>query len=133
MARNILIQSDDAAQLSGIETELKRDLASAGLDQSLTLLPTQSRQRHEAMRGADPVTLASIALVAAGAGGALTVAMGKDGFFTALARVLEKYVERRCDICMEDKNGRKIELSGPAGEIRQMLKEHLADSTGEEP
>ena len=73
----------------------------------------------------DPITLLAVAAIAVGAGGALTVAMKKDGFLTQLARVLEKYVERRVDLEMERSDGETIKLSGSAGHIRRILSEHL--------
>jgi len=67
-------------------------------------------------------------LTAVGAGGALSVLLGKDGFLSALARVLEKYVEgRKVEVLIESDNGNKIQVRGPVGEIKDILKQIQQD------
>jgi hypothetical protein len=47
-----------------------------------------------------------LAVTAVSAGGALTVLLSKDGFLSALARVLEKYVEsRKAEVMIETRKG----------------------------
>ncbi|MEJ2743762.1 MAG: hypothetical protein P8176_15145 [Gammaproteobacteria bacterium] len=71
----------------------------------------------------DPVTLASVAMIALGAGGALTAAVSKGGALTQLAKVLEKYVNRQVRLELETSAGKKVKLSGSAGEIRAVLEQ----------
>jgi hypothetical protein len=68
----------------------------------------------------DPVTVAAILLTAVASGGALTVAMSKDGFLTRLAHVLEKFASQRIDVTVES-GKKKVHLSGPAGKIEKIL------------
>ena len=68
-------------------------------------------------------TLTQAVVLAVSAGGALTVALGKDGFLTALANVLGKYVEgRQAKVVIEKNDGEKIQLSGEIGEVKEILK-----------
>jgi len=77
----------------------------------------------EVTRG-DPVTLATIVLTAVSAGGALTIAMGKEGFLTRLAKVLEVLAKREVQVTIET-NNEKVHLSGSAGHIERVLKGKL--------
>ncbi|MEZ5480462.1 MAG: hypothetical protein R3E95_24170 [Thiolinea sp.] len=88
----ILIGGSDTAFMQSLPEVLAVDLAQCGLakDLQLSALDTQTQA---SVRGIDPASWMTLAITAAGAGGALTVLLGKDGFLTALARVLEKYVE----------------------------------------
>ncbi len=121
---SIKLQSDDLSLMRQIEHELSLDLAAPELASHIQHEPLQQSQSQDLLRGVDPVTVASILLVAVGAGGALTVAVSKDGFLSRLARVLEKYVDRRVDVQIDDGTGKQIKLSGAAGDIRRLLHDH---------
>ena len=71
----------------------------------------------------DPVTLFTVALAAVGAGGVLTVAMGKDGFLTQLARVLEKYLHggQVRAVIKETPRTKSVELEGSARQVEKIL------------
>ena len=69
----------------------------------------------------DPVTIASIIITAIGAGGALTAALGKEGFLTRLAGALEAYIKRNVEISLTDSTGRALRLSGSAREIERII------------
>lgn len=106
--------------------QLKNKLAETGLSPDIQIGELTATE-PQATRG-DPVTLYNIFLTAAGAGGALSVLLGKDGFLNALARVLEKYVEgRQAEIFIEKNNGDKIKIKGPVGEIKALLKQARDD------
>jgi len=111
-----------------VEAELHLDLALPELTGVIRAEPLQQEMSQDVLRGIDPITMASILLVAVGAGGALTVAVSKDGFLSRLARVLEKYVGRRIDVKIDDGMGKKIILSGSAGDIRRVLKDHFSNN-----
>lgn len=86
--------------------------------------PELRKPQSKMITRGDPVTLAAVAAIAVGAGGALTVALSKDGFLTQLARVLEKYVERRVQIEITDKAGNPVRIKGSAADVRKILNEH---------
>jgi len=101
--------------------ELFEDLVHAGFPaEPAQALPVTSQDSK-----GDVVTLASVAVIALGAGGALTQAVSKGGALTQLAKVLEKYVDRQAHLELIKPNGEKIRLSGSAGEIRALLKKKL--------
>ena len=119
----ILIGGSDAAFMQSLPETLAADLAQRGLAQDLQLSALDTRIQAP-VRGVDPASWMTLAITAAGAGGALTVLLGKDGFLAALARVLEKYVEsRKAEIRIKTEDGREIELRGPVGNIEKILRD----------
>lgn len=116
----ILLRSDDAAFMQALSTQLAQDLQEIELDADVQLTTPSAT---EATRG-DPVTLGVIALSAVAAGGALTVFLGKEGGLSALAKVLEKYVEsRKVEVLIETDNGKKVQINGSLAAIKAVLKE----------
>lgn len=119
---SILFRGADSEFMQSLPRLLAADLQAAGLGEDLEVNPNIAPSQSETTRG-DPVTLATVALTAVGAGGAISVLLGKDGFLSALARVLEKYVEgRRAEVLIETEKGEKIQITGPVGEIKSILK-----------
>lgn len=113
--------SDNTEFMHALPERLAQDLQRAGLETELDI-GSPITETSENTRG-DPITLTTVALAAAGAGGALSVLLGKDGFLSSLARVLEKYVEgRKVEILIKTKH-KKIQLSGPVGEITAILRQ----------
>ncbi len=107
--------------VQSLSQQIIQDLSTAGIADELQL--DSATQQTETVKG-EPVTLAIIMLSAVGAGGALTALLGKDGFLSALARVLEKYVEgRKAQVIIKQDDGTSIEVSGPVGEIKEILKQ----------
>lgn len=120
--QHIHFRGPDAAFMQRLPAQISEDLEKAGLADSLSVQPAVTESETHT-RG-DPVTMTTIALVAAGAGGALTALLGKDGFLSALARVLEKYVEgRQVEVSIEKENGEVVQLKGSIGEIKAILKQ----------
>jgi hypothetical protein len=78
----------------------------------------------EVTRGIDPVSVATVLLTAVGAGGALTVAIAKEGFLTRLAKVLEMLAARQVEITVES-GKEKFHLSGSASHIERILRTKL--------
>lgn len=112
-----------------IQATQSPDIATALFDDLTALaLPVSSPKKvslpNQPSKG-DPITLLSVFAIAVGAGGALTAALSKNGFFTQLARVLEKYIDRQIQLEIEQKSGRKLSISGSAAEIRQLMKSLL--------
>jgi len=116
----ILFSSSDTAFMDALPEALHNDLQEHGLAQDLQIssLPLPP---VEVTKG-DPVTLAMVALTAAGAGGALTTMLGKDGFLSALVQVLVTYNENQKVSIVIKEDGREIEVSGPASKIEGILK-----------
>ena len=116
----IQLRGDDAAFMQTLSAQLAQDLQRVGLAAEVQIhLPDNG----EATRG-DPVTLGVIALSAVAAGGALTVFLGKDGGLSALAKVLEKYLEsRRVEVLIESDDGKKVQVSGSLTAIKAVLKQ----------
>ena len=119
---SIQFRGADSQLMQALSSQLADDLKQAGLDQELQVGPIATQSQPDTTRG-DPVTWTTVALAAVGAGGALSVLLGKDGFLSALARVLEKYIERnQAEVLIETKNG-IIKIKGPVGEIKAILKQ----------
>ena len=115
----------DAEIMQALSSQLAVDLQRAGLSGDLQVSPVTVDTHVEPTRG-DPLTLMTLAVTAVGAGGAISVLLGKDGFLSALARVLEKYVEgRQAEVQMVTSKGEKIKIKGPVGEIKAILKQAL--------
>ncbi|MCE2027039.1 hypothetical protein [Sessilibacter corallicola] len=110
--------TEDSRQLV---QELYRDLKALGLPVDD---PEIRKPQTTMITRGDPVTLGAIAAIAVGAGGALTVAMGKNGFLIQLAKVLEKYVDRNVEIDFSD-DGNIKRIKGSAAEIRKIMDNQL--------
>ena len=120
---SIQLRSDNAEFMQTLSEQLVQDLSRTGLDADLQVGAPVTQGDDEATRG-DPVTWTMIALTAAIAGGALTALLGKDGFLSSLARVLEKYVEgRKAEVLIETDSGDKIQVSGRVSEIKAILRQ----------
>ncbi len=119
----ILLRGDNAEIMHTLTAQLAQDLNRTGLDTDLQVSSPVTQADDQVTRG-DPITWTAIALTAVGAGGALTALLSKDGFLSALARVLEKYVEgRKAEVLIETGDGKKIQVSGPVGEIKAILQQ----------
>ena len=121
---SIQFLSADETFMKGLSAELEAELQKAGLadDLQVSEAKADTSNTDTTARG-DIVSVMQIVAIAAGAGGALTVALGKDGFLSALARVLEKYIEgKQAQVVIEKADGTKVQLSGPMGEIKETLK-----------
>lgn len=82
--------------------------------------------RSEDVCKGEPMTAMTVIALAVSTGGALTVAMGKEGFLTRLAQVLEKYVaSQQVEVVIEDKKGNRKQLSGSGKHIERILSKHL--------
>ena len=115
--------SDDPDFMKTLSEELARELQNAGIADDLQVSDVQPKPSDGVATRGDMFTLTQAVVLAVSAGGALTVALGKDGFLTALARVLEKYVEgRQAKVVIEKNDGEKIQLSGEIGEVKEILK-----------
>lgn len=107
------------SQETDLSEQLMQDLRASQLTDSIVC---QTLSSQEAMKG-EVVTLTMVALAFVSAGGALTVAMGKEGFLTRLAQVLEKYVEsQKVEVVIEDKKGHRKKLSGSGKHIERILR-----------
>jgi len=115
--------SDDPDFMKTLSEELARDLQNAGIADDLQVSDVQPKPSDGVATRGDMFTLTQAVVLAVSAGGALTVALGKDGFLTALANVLGKYVEgRQAKVVIEKNDGEKIQLSGEIGEVKEILK-----------
>ncbi len=116
------LEAADERVLGEVRGELEGLIERYGMADELQLIEAREAAGEARHRG-DPVTLATIALVAAGAGGALTVAMGKAGFLTQLARVLEKYLHggQVRAVIKETPKTRTLELEGSARQVERLL------------
>lgn len=122
----IQFRSDNPAFIEALTEQLTVDLQQAGLETELQI--GQSVTETDDNTRGDSVTLITVALAAVGTGGALSVLLGKDGFLSSLARVLEKYVEgRKVEVLIETDEGKKIQLSGPVGAIKAILSQINTD------
>ncbi len=113
----IKLEDPHAEESRQLVQELYRDLKALGLPVDD---PEIRKPQTTMITRGDPITLAAIAAIAVGAGGAVTVAMGKNGFLTQLAKVLEKYVDRNVEIDFGD-DGNIKRIKGSAAEIRKIM------------
>lgn len=119
---SIQFRGGDAAAMQALSEQLLHDLQQAGLAESLHVSPPAT-QPEDTSRG-DPISWTTILVTAIGTGGALTALLGKDGALSALARVLEKYVEgRQAEITIQTDENKTIHVKGPVGEIKEILKQ----------
>ncbi|MDD5392479.1 MAG: hypothetical protein PHE17_05630 [Thiothrix sp.] len=115
----IQFRGDDAAFMQDLSAQLTDDLQRVGLDADVQLTTPIN---EETTRG-DPVIWGVVATAVA-AGGALTAFLGKDGGLSALAKVLEKYIEsRKVEVNIETDDGKKVKVSGSLTAIKAVLKE----------
>jgi len=127
---HIRLQSPDTQTMHTASRTLPQDLQQAGIAEPFELQPVQLQPLGDGLqKGGEVASLATIALTAVGAGGAVAVAMGKDGFFTALAHVLEKYVEQKIEITVKNAAGEEVRLAGSAGQIRKLLAQLTLDES----
>jgi hypothetical protein len=118
-----MLRTDDALLMLTIAAELEADLRQHGLADDLHIETLKKSPSAEVTRG-DLVSWSTIAITAVGTGGALTVLLGKEGFLSALARVLEKYVEgKKGEVTIETFKGDKIHVVGPLGDIKAVLRQ----------
>jgi hypothetical protein len=116
----ITLRGDDAAFMQELSTQLAQDLQQVGLAADVQLTTPSVT---EATRG-DPTSVGMIIATAVAAGGALTVFLGKEGGLSALAKVLEKYIEsRKVEVNIETDDGKKVKVSGSLTAIKAVLKE----------
>ena len=121
----IQLQHTDPSLVQALAGDVQGLFADAGLAGAFESSMT-TQGGGDPVRGIDPVTLTTIVLTAVGAGGALTVALGKEGFLTRLAKVLEAWVRREVEVRIETPEGRKLHLTGSASHIERLLKDGLA-------
>ena len=121
----VFIQPD---QSDAIANELFNDLSNI---EAFPVEPPKPIEQSITPTRGEPLTVLAVIAIAVGAGGALTAALSKDGFFNQLARVLEKYTDRQIHIEAEDKDGNKFKISGSAAEIRQLMRDLLEEETTE--
>jgi len=100
----IQLRHADPSLVQALAADVQGLFADAGLAGGFESSMT-TQGAGEPVRGVDPVTLTTIVLTAVGAGGALTVALGKEGFLTRLAKVLEAWVRREVEVRIEDPGG----------------------------
>ena len=120
------LESRGQAALQALRTELAALVADADLQDTLRAGEVTAQAPDEARKG-DPVTMFTVLVAAVGAGGALTVALSKEGFLSQLARVLEKYISGG-EVTVKLKKTPKteeIELSGSARQIEKMFAAYL--------
>lgn len=88
-------------------------------------LSIQEPEPQQAQRNMGEIaTLVTVLVTAVGAGGALTVGMGKDGAITRLVKAVETLLNKKIEVKIEH-NGTLIEMSGSAGHIEKTLKDLL--------
>ena len=114
------LQGNNMGEMYDLYEALSIDIAQAGLGNDLSV-SEPIEPLEEATYRADTMSLVTVAVAAVGAGGALSVLFGKEGFLSSLANVLAKYVEtRKADLLIE-KEGEKIHIQGTAQEIQDIL------------
>ncbi len=121
---NINIESDNENLLRKMQSELNSLITNAGLQETLHTGAVTPQAPGEAHRG-DLVTIFTVLMAAVSVGGALTVAMGKEGFLTQLAKVFEKYVGGGNIRVVLEEGDRKLEMEGGARRIERMFGEFL--------
>jgi hypothetical protein len=131
---HIRLETLDETTLREARAELEALLTEAELAGEMNLSDPVPEAPVEAVKG-DAATVWTVLLAAAGAGGALTVAMRKDGFLTRLARVLEKMADRNVSVSLVERpdGGRQVKMDGSARHIERMLRDYLETSAGSPP
>lgn len=123
----ILIQSDNPQHLRAMRAELAQVIADQGLQDTLQASDVIEQPSGVDHRLGDPLTIFTVLVTAASAGGALTVALGKDGALTELARGLSQYLaggEVRV-VVKETPKTQAVELAGNARQVEKLLQAWL--------
>lgn len=116
----ILLRGDDAAFMQDLSTQLAQDLQQVGLVAAVQL----TTANHEVATRGDPATWGMIIATAVAAGGALSAFLGSEGGLSALAKVLEKYIEsRKVEVLIETDDGKKVQVNGSLAAIKLVLKQ----------
>jgi hypothetical protein len=97
-----------------------KEIDSKNIEVSIAKETTKNISESELSKG-DPVSVTTIILTLFGAGGAMTVAMGKHGLFSKIADVFESYISRKISIKIKTKDGDIIELDGPVKNIENII------------
>lgn len=79
----------------------------------------------------DAVSVSAIILALVSTGGALTIAVGKEGFLSKIAAVLETFVNRKIQIKIKNKDGSEVDIVGPPKNIERILHESLQKESKE--
>jgi hypothetical protein len=122
----LIVTSQDAERTDEIYAGLFEDLKELDLTSfhvELQRPPATEGERRTAK--GDPVSIYAIVLALVSAGGALTVAVGKEGLLTRIASVLDSYVQRKINIKIKRPDGTEVELAGPPQNIERILYESL--------
>ena len=126
MIMKICITSKDNMLMDDIYHDLKEDLEEYGLRSEVDILIPGKKKKQEGIQTkGELITTTSVILALVGAGGALTVALGKEGFLTKLASILEAYVKRQVDISIEVEGKKSIKIRGSAKEIKSVLESNF--------
>ncbi|MDD5272219.1 MAG: hypothetical protein PHU14_05820 [Methylovulum sp.] len=91
---------------------------------SLATLSDSEPGAHKIIEPISATAALTVIATALGAGGAITVGMGKDGAITQLVKALEALINRKVEVKITHNNA-TVELSGSAGPIEKILKELL--------
>ncbi|MDZ7719415.1 MAG: hypothetical protein U5K72_11420 [Balneolaceae bacterium] len=83
----------------------------------------KSEQNSNHFYEGDPISISMIIIALVSGGGALAVSVGKDGFITRLANVLDTYIKRGLEVTVEKQDGEIIHLKGSAKHVESILKD----------
>ena len=128
----ILVESHNTEQKDQLYSNLLEDFKELNLPN----LRIEAKMRdysvteYSAAKG-DPVSISAIILALISTGGALTIAVGKDGFLSRIASILDSYIKRKIQIKIKSEDGTEVDIVGPSKNIERILLETLKKESKE--
>lgn len=121
----LMVMSEDDERRDEISANLVEDLQE--LDSLPFHIEFEKASCAEGERNAkgDPISISAIILALVSTGGALTIAVGKEGFLSRIAVILDSYVKRKTQIKLKRNDGTEVEIVGPPKNIERLLLESL--------
>jgi hypothetical protein len=118
----IFIKHNDLEKQDEIISYLYNDLLELGM-MEFTLKKNNKNtfNQNKGLIKGDPISVTSIILTLVGAGGALSVSLGKYGLFSKIAAIIETYLKREIEISVKDKKGTVTKIKGPSKAIEKIL------------
>jgi hypothetical protein len=110
------LQGTSMEEMYELYEALNADIAEAGLASELEVKAPEEPYEEVSYRG-DATTLITVAVAAVSAGGALTMLLSKDG-------IIAKYIESKRVELVVEKDGEKIQYTGPVGSLSEVLESH---------
>lgn len=122
----LMVVSEDAERRDEVFASLIEDLEELNPAPFQIQLERAVPSEGERISKGDPISISAIVLALVSTGGALTIAVGKEGLLSRIAGILDSYVKnKKIRIKLKSKDGDEVEIVGPPKNIERILSESL--------